>query len=100
VAFDLPDLALANLVILALIQITVPVLAKLASLATTATSNYWTSHLFVCRTLRSATLRLLRQAEHRQPTQPVATDQRQFGAAKSRQNSIGYRMMFFQGTLR
>jgi hypothetical protein len=50
VAFDLPDLALANLVILALIQITVPVLAKLASLAITATWNYWTSHRFVCRT--------------------------------------------------
>jgi hypothetical protein len=40
---------LANLVILALVQIMPPALAKLGSIAITATWNYGTSHRFVYR---------------------------------------------------
>jgi putative flippase GtrA len=48
-AFNLSGLALANLVILALVQVMAPALAKLGSIAITATWNYWTSHRFVYR---------------------------------------------------
>jgi putative flippase GtrA len=47
--FNLSGLVFANLVILALVQIMPPALAKLGSIAITATWNYWTSHRFVYR---------------------------------------------------
>jgi putative flippase GtrA len=47
--FNLSGLALANLVILVLVQILSPALAKLGSIAITAIWNYWTSHRFVYR---------------------------------------------------
>jgi putative flippase GtrA len=47
--FNLSGLALANLVILALVQILSPAMAKLGSIAITATWNYWTSDRFVYR---------------------------------------------------
>jgi putative flippase GtrA len=47
--FNLSGLALANLVILALVQIMQPALAKVGSISVTAIWNYWTSHRFVYR---------------------------------------------------